>query len=349
MQLFTDSLTQTQFVPQGGLWTGPSGAPSFIKRDFRFTADDIDTQQQGLWRYRKAIALPEHAEPVSLGEGFTPLCETRLYGQNVWVKQEYLFPTGSYKDRGATVLLSAAKTYGATHVLEDSSGNAGCAVAAYAAAAGIGCSIYVPEATSPAKIAQMELYGAHVHKIKGNRQDAAQAAIAAAQHQWFASHVYNPWFFEGTKTFAYELWEQCAELPDEILFPVGNGTLILGTYIGFGELLRSGLIPRIPALSLVQAENCAPLCGRSDFFPTKAEGIAVQAPARRQQIQEAVQQTGGHLYTVTEEEIVQARQEAASRGFFIEYTSAASVAILGKNRFTHRLLLPLTGHGLKNN
>lgn len=349
MIAFTDPVTQSPFVPQGGLWTGPSGEPSLIRRDFRFTAQDIDIRQPGLWRYRKAIALPADALPVSLGEGTTPLCETRLYGQRVLAKQEYLFPTGSYKDRGATVLLSAAKAYGARHVLEDSSGNAGCAVSAYAAAADIACSIYVPEAASPAKINQMELYGATVHKIKGNRQDAAKAAMDAAQTQWFASHVYNPWFFEGTKTFAYELWEQCAELPDEILFPVGNGTLILGAYIGFGELLRSGVLPRIPALSLVQAENCAPLCGKTHFSPTKAEGIAVQTPARLRQIREAVHLTGGHFYTVTEQEIADARREAASKGFFIEYTSAAAVAVLGKNRFPHRLLLPLTGHGLKNN
>ncbi len=136
MIAFTDPVTQSPFAPQGGLWTSPSGEPSLIRRDFRFTAEDIDIRQPGLWRYRKAIALPADALPVSLGEGTTPICETRLYGQRVLVKQEYLFPTGSYKDRGATVLLSAAKAYGAKHVLEDSSSNAGCAVSAYAAGGG---------------------------------------------------------------------------------------------------------------------------------------------------------------------------------------------------------------------
>lgn len=350
MTKYIDPIYKQIFEPNNGLWLSPSGEPSFISRDFSFSKADIDTNTQGLWRYKKAIGLPNDAHILSFNEGMTPICETTLYGQRVWVKQEYLFPTGSYKDRGAAVMINAAKYLGIKNLLEDSSGNAGCAVSAYSAAAGIACSIYVPETASPAKINQMELYGATVHKISGNRQDAANAALKAAETAWFASHVYNPWFYEGTKTFAYEIWDQCGdELPDEIIFPVGNGTLILGTYIGFQELLKSGAIKKIPALSLVQAENCSPLLDSQAFSPTKAEGIAVQKPARKRQILEAVKQTGGNLHSISEAEIIAGRKEAAQKGFFIEYTSAAAIAVLSQKRVQNKVLIPLTGHGLKNN
>lgn len=348
MMHFIDPITQQIFEPDNGLWLSPLGEPSLITRDFTFSKADIQQHIPGLWRYRKAIALPSEADIIGFNEGMTPICETQLFGQHVKLKQEYLFPTGSYKDRGAATMINAARYAGVKHVLEDSSGNAGCAVSAYAAAAGIGCSIYVPANASAAKINQMELYGSTVHKIAGTRQDAADAALTAANASLFASHVYNPWFYEGTKTFAYEIWEQCGNnLPDEIIFPVGNGTLILGAFIGFNELLRSGAIKRLPILSLVQAENCSPLLGNEVFTPTKAEGIAVQKPARKRQILEAVKQTGGNLHSVTEAEIEAARRECAQKGLFIEYTSASAVAILAKKTIPHHVLIPLTGHGLK--
>lgn len=331
-----------------GLWLDAQGEPSFLPDVINFRGADT-RHFASILRYRAAIPLPEDARLIHFGEGFTALEKTSFFGRTVLVKHEYLFPTGSYKDRGAAVMLSAAAYAGAKNVFEDSSGNAGCAVAAYAAKAAMDCTILVPESASPAKINQMESYGARVEKISGERQAAADQALKRAHEHWFASHVYNPWFYEGTKLFAYELWEQCGDaLPDEILFPVGNGTLLLGTFKGFRELRKAGFVDRIPRLSAVQAENCAPLSGKTEFGVTAAEGIAVKKPARLGQILEVMQQTGGNHYLVSEESIKWARDEAARRGYFVEFTTAAALAAIPQTDEKKRLLVPLTGHGLKN-
>jgi threonine synthase len=332
-----------------GLWLNASGEPAFLPDVHHFCGANTSHLATVL-RYRAAIPLPEGARLVHFGEGLTALEKTSFCGREVFVKHEYLFPTGSYKDRGAAVMLSAAAHLGVSELFEDSSGNAGCAVAAYAAKAGIACTILVPVTASPAKIRQMEQYGARVEKIEGDRQAAADEALKRAHAQWFASHVYNPWFYEGTKLFAYELLEQCgAALPDEILFPVGNGTLLLGTFKGFRELRMAGFVDRIPRLSAVQAECCAPLSGKTEFRGTVAEGIAVSKPARFHQILHAVSQTGGNRYLVSEDSIKAARAEAAGRGYFVEFTSAAALAAIPQAGEGRRILVPLTGHGLKNN
>ncbi len=339
---------QDFFDTSPGLWLNAEGQPSLLPdvTDFR----GADTSHfDSLLRYRAAIPLPEDARLIHFGEGFTALEKTSFFGRTVLVKHEYLFPTGSYKDRGAAVMLSAAAYADAKNVFEDSSGNAGCAVAAYAAKAAVDCTILVPESASPAKINQMESYGARVEKIPGDRQAVADEALKRAHANWFASHVYNPWFYEGTKLFAYELWEQCGgELPDEIIFPVGNGTLLLGTFKGFRELRRAGFVDRIPRLSAAQPEHCAPLSGKAEFGLTVAEGIAVRKPARLHQILDALKQTGGNSYLVSEDSIKGARKEAAMRGYFIEFTSAAALAAIPQADEKNRMLVPLTGHGLKN-
>lgn len=331
-----------------GLWLTPEGEPCLLPEVPHFSGADT-SKFATLLRYRSAIPLPPDSPLIHFGEGPTALDTAYLNGKAVQVKHEYLFPTGSYKDRGAAVMLSAAAYLRIKHVFEDSSGNAGCAVSAYAAKAGIACTILVPEAASPAKIKQMELYGAHVEKIPGDRQAAADEALKRADEYWFASHVYNPWFYEGTKLFAYELWEQCGEsLPDEIIFPVGNGTLLLGSLKGFRELKKAGLVSKVPRLSAAQAENCAPLSGRKTFRPTVAEGIAVRKPARLRQIQEAIKQTDGQLYLVSDEEIIESRDMAGKQGLYVEFTTAAALAAIPQSQESGRILIPITGHGLKN-
>ncbi len=331
-----------------GLWLTPDGEPCLLPEVSDFAGADT-SKFATLLRYRSAIPLPPDALLIHFGEGTTALDTADFFGKTIQLKHEYLFPTGSYKDRGASVMLSAATYLNVKRVFEDSSGNAGCAISAYAAKAGIACTILVPEAASPAKIKQMELYGARVEKIPGDRQAAADEALKRAHEQWFASHVYNPWFYEGTKLFAYELWEQCGKnLPDEIIFPVGNGTLLLGTLKGFNELKMAGLVNRIPRLSASQAENCAPLSGSNQFSPTLAEGIAVKKPTRIRQILEAIKQTGGLVYRVSEEAIREGREMAGKKGLYVEFTTAAALAALPQSQEPGRILIPLTGHGLKN-
>jgi threonine synthase len=313
-----------------------------------------------LWRYREA--LPVGSDIVTMGEGYTPLLPVSFDGRTFLVKQEQLFPTGSYKDRGAAVLMTHLRELGVKRVVEDSSGNAGCAVAAYAARAGIPCDIYVPVKTSPAKTAQIEAYGATLHRIAGTREDTARVALEAATTCTYASHVYNPWFLQGTKTFAYEVAEQLGwTVPDTLVLPAGNGSLLLGAFIGFEELKCAGIVDRVPRLIAVQVAACAPLAEAFaqgarepavvESGHTVAEGIAIAAPARGAQVLAAVRATGGQFITVTEDEITASLRDCCRGGWFIEPTSAAVIA--GARRYAstpapgETIVTVFTGHGLK--
>ncbi len=301
---------------------------------------------------------------VSLGEGMTPIIPVRIGTKSVLVKQDQLMPTGSFKDRGASVLVSKVKELGIKRVIIDSSGNAGCAVAAYCARAGIQCTVFVPADISPAKLVQVIAYGAKVIKISGSREATAAAALEAARRTYYASHYWNPFFFQGTKTLAFEIWEQLGgRAPDALILPAGNGTLVLGAYIGFNELHRNRLIARLPRIVAVQARNCAPLVKafRENLMivpvvkkkSTIAEGIAINAPTRGRQIIKAVQSTVGIFLAVTEEEIAAALRAMLRQGFYIEPTAA--VAIAGTTRYLHTarttgetIVTVFTGHGLKS-
>jgi threonine synthase len=332
------------------IWIGADGEllqiqSPFNKRFLFYT----DHEYQGLWKFNPQLPVFNKENIVSFGEGYTPVVKELWHQKQVSFKLEYLFPTGSYKDRGATVLLSKIKELGIKKIIEDSSGNAGCAIAAYAAKANIDSEIYVSSMASPAKIKQMKGYGANVIVINGSREDVAEAAKKAAQHAYYASHSYNPFFFEGTKTFAYEVWEQCPEMPDEIIFPVGNGTLIIGTYIGFTELMAAGLITQIPRLSAAQATHCPGLSNQNinEFKTTVAEGIAVKNPVRKMLIQKILGQTNGLYYAVNEEDILKEHQLLHKNGYFVELTSAVATAALQQSS-GNKVMVPLTGHGLKN-
>jgi len=280
----------------------------------------------------------------------TPVVKRNISGMEVYLKLEYLMPTGSFKDRGAIVLVNAIKELGITEVVEDSSGNAGASIAGYCAAAGIKCNIYIPESTSAGKIKQIQAYKANVVKVPGTRDDTAKAVLSAARHTYYASHVYNPLFFEGTKSLAYEIYGQIG-IPDFIVVPVGNGTMLLGVYRGFSEL---GRLPRIIA---VQSENCAPIYNKYHHKPeveakeTLAEGIAVQRPMRIDEIIQAVRASGGEFITVSDDSVRKAHEHMGAMGFYIELTSSTVIAGLeyfkGMDTAGAKIVLPLTGSGLK--
>jgi len=321
-----------------------------------FNRTDLPARQNTLWRYREALPIAKEEHIVTFDEGFTPLTQIKYDHHTLHIKQEHLFPTGSYKDRGATLLISQAKALGINRVVEDSSGNAGASVAAYCARAGIECDIYVPENTSPAKLAQIQLYGATLHRIPGTREDTSKAVQAAAQKHFYASHVWNPFFFQGTKTFAYEIWEQLGfQEPDAILIPTGNGTLLIGAFIGFQDLLQQRLIRKMPKLIAVQSVHCAPIKSQWDTSFTQkkgdtlAEGIAIAQPARIDQMLEAIYQTDGQVITVTDTETITALKKMAQMGFYIEPTSATAFAAIShyQKEEYERVVVPITGHGLK--
>jgi len=337
---------------------------SFLDLEFepKFPIKQILKRGPTLWRYREAIPIVKNQSILSMGEGFTPLEEVELDGHRFLLKIDYLFPTGSYKDRGATVLISKVKELGVPKVVEDSSGNAGSAIAAYCAKAGIECEIYVPQATSPEKLVQIGAYGATLKRVEGSRERTAEAAMGSASRFYYASHCWNPFFLHGTKTFAFEIWEQMdGKVPDVLILPVGHGTLFLGAYIGFKELREAGRIRRIPRLVGIQSAACPPLYqafkeGWSETRPiekkeTLAEGIAIANPVRGRQILEAIRETEGEVLAITENEIGLALKEMGRKGYFIEPTSAATIAglkrYLKKRNKRETVVSTLTGTGLK--
>jgi threonine synthase len=297
-----------------------------------------------------------------MGEGQTPLLTLDPHRPRILAKLDFLMPTLSFKDRGAAVLVTLAGALGAGQLIADSSGNAGAAIAAYAARARIRCRVYVPDATAGQKLAQLTAHGAEVVTVGGSRADAASAAMQAVQESdaFYASHAWHPAFFEGTKTFAYEAWEQLGRrAPDEVILPVGNGTLLLGAALGFADLHKAGLIDSMPRLVAVQASACnpverawrsgAPTPAAVECRPTSAEGIAIEAPVRGRQVLAAVRATGGRVIAVGEDAIVDAQAGLAARGLYVEPTAAAVYAgLLAEPPADHLVLLPLCGAGLKH-
>ncbi|HSB06765.1 MAG TPA: threonine synthase, partial [Thermodesulfobacteriota bacterium] len=345
------------------IWRCACGSPLDLLFEPKISIKKILKSDVTLWRYREAIPIHRDQNILSLGEGLTSLEELEFDGHRVFLKIDYLSPTGSYKDRGATVLISKVKEMGIKRVVEDSSGNAGSAIAAYCARGGIECEIYVPESTSRGKLAQIEAYGALLKRVSGSREKTAEVAMAAASNTYYASHCWNPFFFHGTKTFAYEIWEQLNwKAPETLVLPIGHGTLFLGAYIGFRELKESGLIKRVPRLVGVQSAFCAPLYrafqeGKEEVpviekKETLAEGIAIATPVRGKQILRAIQETGGEILAVSEEEIKITHKQMGLRGYFIEPTSAATIAglkrYLSKKGRRETVVSTLTGIGLKS-
>ena len=344
-------------------WRGDDGSYLNLTDAPGLTRGQIDRDRYDVWRYAGAIPV-DAANPVTLGEGWTPLIRGKWEHAETLFKLEFMMPTGSFKDRGMTVLVSYLKSRGLERVLEDSSGNAGASLSAYAAAAGLQCRILVPETASYPKIAQIGACGADVVTIRGSRQDVADAAVRMSAEIFYASHNWVPFFVEGTKTLAYELWEQLGfTAPDNVITPLGYGSNVLGCLRGFDELARNGEIRKLPRIFGVQAANCAPYyaayTGGSDALvptqvtPTIAEGIASSKPTRVREVLNGVRESGGAIVAVSEMEIVDALRALALKGLYVEPTSAAAAAGLsqlltsGQIGANDTTVLVLTGTGLK--
>ena len=330
-----------------------------------FPVSSLQGRGTSIWRYRESLPIEKDENIVSLGEGSTPLIPF-LYGDfnRIFLKLDYLCPTGSYKDRGTTVLISKLKELGVTHVVADSSGNAGSSIAAYAGRAGIQCKIYCPADTSEGKLIQIKAYGAKLVKVPGPRADTAAAVQEEAGKTYYASHNYNPFFLEGIKTMAFEVCEQLGwTIPDAVLCPAGYGGIYLGLYQGFKELVDRRVIFKIPKLIGIQSEVVSPIyrafyrkAMEVEEVParkTLAEGIACVKPVRGDKILKIAQETGGCFEVVSEKEILEGWKELARQGIYVEPTSAVVVRavthLLQKGLLDSRdcVVLILTGIGLK--
>lgn len=361
---YIDPLTGATYPIDVPRWRSDAGGPLLITPLPGIRREAIDRGERSLWRYRAAMAVPV-AHPVTLGEGMTPLVRRRFRGVEALFKLEWISPSGSFKDRGASVMISVLRQQGIGHLLEDSSGNGGAAVATYAAAAGIRAKILTPASTQPGKLVQMRAMGAEVELVPGTRQDTADAAVRQSEQIFYASHNWQPFFLEGTKTLAYELWEDLGfRAPDNVIIPTGAGSNVLGCDIGFRELLRAGEIEKLPRLFTVQPANCAPIdiafrtgassCPEIIPQPTIAEGTAIARPVRMEEVLAALRRSGGGTIALTEDEIVAATLELGrTTGLYAEPTSAQAAAALvrlveaGTIRPGETTVVVLTGSGLK--
>ena len=313
----------------GGLWQLDFTPP-------KFSLALIDKTTWSIFRYRKFMALEgETWRDITLGEGMTPIIQ---YNKDVLLKMDYFMPTLSFKDRGAAVLVAHCKAIGVDSVVQDSSGNAGNSVAAYCGRAGIKCEIFVPEGTSDKKIKMIVAHGAKANVVPGSRDHCADVCRSKVVEEgvYYANHVYNPFFYEGTKTYIYETYEQLGRIPEHIFIPLGNGTLFLGIIKALEEFLSAGIINHMPQLIAMQSERCAPFVAAIqkktlDIFPvpiapTLAEGIAIGVPMRAREILAAIYKYKISLVTAPEEEILPARAKLAAQGIYCEHTTAAVYA-----------------------
>jgi threonine synthase len=335
--------------------------------------ESLDTGD-GLWAFAAFLAVGDDpADRVTLGEGMTPLVDAD--GWDAEFKLEYVFPTGSFKDRGATTTLTRAQELGVDRVVEDSSGNAGAAIATYAARAGIDAAVYVPADVKESKLRAIRRAGAEPVRIEGSRSDVTDACVAALDGDdeggaadgtaaaWYASHAWNPAFFEGTATVAYEIARQRGwEAPDAVVIPLGHGTLFLGAYRGFRRLERAGWIDAVPRLFGAQAAGVAPIVrelhGPDAADPDgrvndAADGIQIAEPVRRAEILDAIAEADGDALAVTEAAAERELDRLHRAGFYTEPTCAVAPAALRTLRERGALapdddvVVPLTGSGLK--
>lgn len=345
----------------GGAWEPPPAPP--------FDPAAVETTAWSLWRYAAMLPPAGLAHPVRLGEGGTPLVPLELPGGPVLAKLEFLSPTGSYKDRGTALVVSQLRAAGASTLVTDSSGNAAASLAAYAAAAGLPARVYLPAHATGAKKRQVVALGAELVEVPGPRA----AAGSAAQRDpggVYAHHAWHPYGLAGLATCAWELWEQTdGRLPDTVVCPAGQGTLLLGLARGFASLRAAGLLAASPRLVAVQAAACAPLAAAWAAAsgngypspaggvpvvesPTRAEGIRIVDPIRKAQVLRAVRDSGGAVFTVTEAQIEAAERDLAAVGMLVEPTSAVAVAGLPQVRRAWgpdvSAVVPLTGSGLKS-
>lgn len=325
-----------------------------------------------IWRYREFLPINDR-DVVSLGEGFTPLVKAERLQQfvgvnHVHLKLDHLCPTGSFKDRGSSVVVSKAKSLGAKNLVIDSSGNASASLAAYASRAELACYVFAPESASPEKLNQAVMGGARLVKVKGTRKEVYDFALAAYRKfgWYYCGFQSNPFPLEGMKTIGYEIAEQMNwEIPDWFVLPVGAGNSLLGCWKALKELREIGWIDSLPRLACIQAEGCAPLVkafrGEGSEpetlakSTTIAEGLLITDPLRSDLIIGAIKESRGLADRVSDDEILRAGVELARReGYFVEPSAAACIAGLAKAAASgtiapdDRVVCLLTGTGLKS-
>ena len=336
----------------------------------RFKQSSLREREKSLWRYRELLPLPQDAEPISLGEGGTPLLRAKALSDDVdlWIKDESLNPTQSFKARGMSVAISMAKFLGAKKLAVPSAGNAGGALAAYAARAGLAAHIFMTRDTPRANIIECREVGAHVTLIDGLITDCgADIARRKEKEGWFdLSTLKEPYRIEGKKTLGYEIAEQLDwKLPDVILYPTGGGTGLIGMWKAFDEMEKLGWIDnKRPRMFSVQASGCAPIVRAFDAggkfaaeFPnahTVASGLRVPKAIGDFLMLNILCESKGGAIAVDDDEMIRTVREVGSQeGLFVAPEGAACFAALKKLRASgkidigERVVIFNTGSGIK--
>jgi len=354
----------------------PCGGPLLARYDLaglaeRWRREDLARRRGGVWRYREVLPVARGEEPLSLGEGGTPLLRSRRVGPaaglgDLLLKDETLNPTGSFKARGLAVAVHRARSLGAERIVLPSAGNAGSAAAAYAAAAGMACSVVVPRGTPAPIVAETRAYGATVEIVEGSIADAGRRTreICAQEGGFDVSTLREPYRVEGKKTMGYELAEDLGwTLPDAIVYPTGGGTGLVGMWKAFDELEALGWIgPERPRMIAVQAVGCAPIvhalgAGADRAEPvadprTVASGLRVPSAIGDFLILDILRRSEGTALAVTDAELLDgARRLAREEGILAGPEAGAAVAalpaLLEVVARDDRIVLFVTGHGLK--
>jgi len=354
------------------------GGPLLVRYDLEklgrtWSRDQLATGPNSMWRYGPVLPPKHQSSIISLGEGMTPLLRTsrlggRIGADQLWIKDEGLNPTGSFKARGLSCAISMAVELGISRLAIPSAGNAASAMAAYGAAAGLESHIFMPRDVPQANFIECKAYGAHVTLVDGLISDCAKlVAAGAAREGWFdVTTLKEPYRIEGKKTMGYEVAEQMGwELPDAILYPTGGGVGLIGMWKAFDEMQALGWIgDRRPKMIAVQAEGCQPVVRafelgspRGEFWQnaqTVASGLRVPKPLGDFLILKAVRESGGTAIAVSDRELIDAGiRLAAEEGLFIAPEGAACVSALEKllaNGFLKReekIVIYNTGAGLK--
>jgi threonine synthase len=356
----------------------PCGGALLVRYDLdsvrrNWSRDSLSTESPTLWRYLPVLPVRDHASIVSLGEGMTPLVSTKRLGASIgaeqlWVKDEGLNPTGSFKARGLSAAISMALELGIKKIAIPSAGNAASAAAAYGAAAGIEVHIFMPVDVPKSNYIECKTLGARVTLVDGLISDCARIVTERKEQEgWFdMSTLKEPYRIEGKKTMGYEVAEQFHwDLPDAILYPTGGGVGLIGMWKAFDELEHLGWIgSRRPRMIAVQAEGCQPVVrafdrgdSHTEFWQgasTVAAGLRVPKPLGDVLILNAIRSSGGTAIAVADEESLDAGVELASlEGIFAAPEGAACVAAARKllaSRFfspSDRIVIYNTGSGLK--
>ena len=354
------------------------GAPLMVRYDLErarqsWNRDWIDNGPSNIWRYAPVLPVSKPAAMISLGEGMTPLIRTprlgaRIGASNLWLKDEGVNPTGSFKARGLACAVSMAVELGITELAIPSAGNAASAMAAYAAAAGLKAHIFMPRDVPQANYIECVSFGARVTLVDGLISDCARmVAQGAAKEGWFdVSTLKEPYRIEGKKTMGYELAEQFRwELPDAILYPTGGGVGLIGMWKAFAELEGLGwVVAKRPKMIAVQMEGCKPVVEafeqgkpECEFWKnawTVAAGLRVPKPLGDFLILDALRASGGTAIAVTDQEALDAGIELAGlEGVFAAPEGAACVAAVpkliaaGALEAGERIVIYNTGAGLK--